>query len=63
MVAYGDTQGSLAKCLGISVATLNYKLNGRKNGCFTLRELQCIKSRYKLTTAELDAIFFAAQVS
>lgn len=59
MVQNGDTQTELAAFLGMSLSTLNAKING--NGTdFRQNEITAIKDRYSLTADEVDAIFFAA---
>ena len=61
MKIFGDNQSSLAEALNISLATFNYKLNGKSE--FTRDEIQKIKERYNLTAEEIDEIFFGHDVS
>ena len=61
MKIFGDTQKDLAEAIGISVQSLNYKLNEKVD--FTRSEIQKIKERYKLTAEEIDEIFFSQDVS
>ena len=49
------TQATLAKCIGISVQSMNAKLNGHKQ--FTLRELQAICETLQISPKDI-AIFF-----
>lgn len=56
MIYHNDTQENLSKALGLAVATLSYKMNGRTE--FTRQEISKIKERYNLTAEELDDIFF-----
>lgn len=62
LVKFGDTQKTLSEALGISLSRLNAKINGN-NAEFTQNEILFIKSRYKLTAKEIDAIFFSEKVS
>ena len=58
MVKFGDTQESLSVAMRISLSRLNAKINS--NGAeFTQKEIMFIKNRYNLTAEEVDAIFFA----
>ncbi len=61
MKIFGDTQSDLAEVIGISVATFNYKLNGKSE--FTQSEIQKIRERYNLTDEEVVEIFFDSVVS
>lgn len=54
-----DTRLDLAKAIGISGASLSGKMNGWKNRCFNLKEIEIIVDRYKLTEPEIFDIFFA----
>ncbi len=62
MKLYGDTNITLAKYLDRTPQALSAKKKG-KNGDFTRKEIDMIKDRYSLTPEEIDAIFFAKQVS
>ena len=62
MVKFSDTQETLAEAIGISLSRLNAKINS--NGAeFTQKEIAFIKGRYNLTAAEVDAIFFAENMT
>lgn len=62
MVKFGDTQQTLADAMNISLSRLNAKINS--NGAeFTQLEIAFIKNRYNLSAEEVDAIFFAKEVS
>lgn len=56
MALFGDTGAILAEYLGISQNTFSLKLNG--DAVFTQPEIQKIKEKYKLTSEEIDQIFF-----
>ena len=62
MIINLDTQATLADYIGISLATLNDKLHGRRGAGFTQSEIMAIKKRYALTAEDIDAIFFAKDV-
>ena len=58
MVLHGDTNKTLADYLGITEQSLCNKIN--ENGTeFKQREIRLIKVRYKLTSNQVDLIFFA----
>ena len=62
MIKNGDTQGTLAEAMGISLSRLNAKINN--NGAeFKQTEILFIKQRYKLTAKEVNEIFFNVKVS
>ena len=62
MVLHDDTNGSLAKFLGISEQSVCNKIN--ENGTeFKQGEIAMIKERYNLDADMLDRIFFAHDVS
>lgn len=53
----GDTQTELAKAIGITVSSLNCKLNAYKF-VFKRAEIDKIAERYDLTEKEVQEIFF-----
>ena len=58
MVLHGDTNKSLAAFLGITEQSVSNKIN--ENGTeFKKGEIAKIKERYKLTSEQVDLIFFA----
>lgn len=57
MILNGDTIQTLAECLGINRQNASIKVNGKRD--FKQKEIAVIVRRYKLTYAELEAIFFA----
>ena len=62
MVLHGDTNKELAECLGISEQSVSAKIN--ENGTeFKQGEIAKIRERYNLTAEQVEAIFFAAEVS
>lgn len=63
MVLNGDTNGTLAKALGIAPQTLSRKKNGTDGSDFTQTEITLIKQRYRLSSDEIDSIFFTPAVS
>lgn len=63
MKKYGDTQGSLADSMGLSRATLNYKINEKNGASFNQPELKFMKDRYGLTPERMVEIFFSRDVS
>lgn len=58
MKLYGDTQETLAEAIGISLSRLNAKINGTGGAEFDASEIKAIKTRYNLTSQEVDDIFF-----
>lgn len=63
MILHDDTRAELAEALGISVSTLNAKINEKNGRCFNRQEIVSIKMRYKLTAEQVDMIFFKLKVS
>ncbi|MBR5386475.1 MAG: DUF739 domain-containing protein [Clostridiales bacterium] len=63
MYEHGDTQASLAKSIGISLQTLNSKINEAHGAQFTQGEIRKIKERYSLKGSDVDLIFFTSNVS
>lgn len=63
MKLFGDTQKALADALGISLTSLNAKINETDGAEFRQHEITAIKFRYNLTAEEVDQIFFAQKVS
>lgn len=57
MKLFGDSNVSLAKFLGITPQSLSAKTNEKSD--FKKCEIVKIKERYKLTSEEVDNIFFA----
>jgi len=62
MVLHGDTASALAQELGVSSQTFSSKIN-QKGSEFTASEIYKIKHKYKLSACEIEAIFFATEVS
>lgn len=54
------TLEKLAEALGVTIATLSYKINNLRQ--FKITEVQAIKELLDLTPEERDAIFFADNV-
>lgn len=54
---FGDTQGDLAKVLGITESTLSWKMNGKAE--FKQSEIKAIADRYSLTSEEVKFMFFS----
>lgn len=63
MKRHGDNQADVAKYIGISLQSFNAKLNGTNGADFTRPEMLKVKEKYNLTSEEMDAIFFAEDVS
>lgn len=57
-----DTQERLADALGISLSNLNAKINGT-GASFRQTEIAAIKSRYHMSAKDVDAVFFASELS
>jgi transcriptional regulator with XRE-family HTH domain len=57
IIAQGFTRAEIAKKMGISLTTLNYKLNGRQE--FKLSEMKKICTILNLNKSEREKIFFA----
>ena len=58
MVLHGDTNRSLAAFLGISEQSVSNKIN--ENGTeFKQGEIARIKTKYNLSSEQIDNIFFA----
>lgn len=58
MVLFNDTNKTLASYLGISVKSINDKIN--ENGTeFKQSEIAAIKKRYALTDEQVSIIFFS----
>ena len=54
---FGDTQGDLAKVLGVTESTLSWKMNGKAE--FKQSEIKAIADRYSLTGEEVKFMFFS----
>ncbi len=63
MKKHGDRQEDLANYIGISPQRFSAKINGTGGADFTRNEIQKVKEKYNLTSEEMDAIFFAEDVS
>lgn len=63
MVLHGDTTRSLARELGFTPQTFWAKINRRKGSDFSASEIAKIKQKYGLSASEIEAIFFAREVS
>lgn len=58
MVLHGDTNKDLADYLGITEQSVSNKIN--ENGTeFKQGEIRMIRTRYNLTSDQVDRIFFA----
>ncbi len=58
MKLHGDTQQMLADAIGISIQSLNAKINGTNGADFNVSEIRAIKIRYDLSAEAIDNIFF-----
>lgn len=63
MVLNRDTAGDLAEAIGVSSQRFSAKINEKDGAEFNQGEIMKIKVRYNLSPDEVDAIFFAKQVS
>lgn len=63
MLSHGDTNGSLARFIGISESRLSAKINEAGGAEFNQREIIKIGQKYNLTTDEVEIIFFNELVS
>ena len=62
MALHNDTNKDLAKYLGITEQSVSAKIN--ENGTeFKQGEIALIKTRYNLSSDQVDAIFFDEKVS
>lgn len=59
MKLFGETQQNLADALGLSLTSVNAKINGTNGAVFNVCEILRIKLRYHLTPEEVDQIFLA----
>lgn len=59
MAFFGDTNETLADCLGISVSTFCAKINEKRGAEFNQGEIIKIIKRYNLSSDEIEKIFFA----
>lgn len=60
MKEYGFTQDRMAAALGLSVSTLNYKLNGK--AVFTQKEIRKICDILEIQSYEVGLYFFTLKV-
>lgn len=60
IVENGMTQEQLAELLGITIATINYKVNNKSE--FKASEIKKLAETLHLTDEEVNAIFFADKV-
>ena len=58
MVLNGDTNKTLADCLGLTEQSISSKIN-EKGTEFKQGEISKIRDRYNLTAEQVEAIFFA----
>lgn len=63
MARHGDSAKTLAKALGMAVSTLSCKMNGKRNMCFSQKDIQTMIDRYELSDADVMLIFFALKDS
>lgn len=63
IVKHDRTQAMLAESMGISLSTLNAKINESVGREFNQAEISFIKNRYNLTAEEVIEIFFSSKVS
>ena len=63
MKLHGDTQADLADYLEISLQRFNAKINQTGGARFDMIEIGKIKKKYNMTAEQVDATFFATDVS
>ncbi len=63
MAECGLTQGDTAKAIGISLSRFNAKLNNKNGAEFSLPDAIALKKVLKLTTEQIEQIFFDEKVS
>lgn len=63
MAKHGENGKILSAALGISEVTFSLKKNEKNGAEYTQGEIMQIKTRYKLTASQVDAIFFDKKVS
>lgn len=61
MILHGETQKQLAKVIGVATSGLNSRINGKKP--FRQNEMDAIRKHYSLDANDMEAIFFANEVS
>lgn len=57
----GVSKEDMASALGVNIATVYRKINGESD--FTLSELKKLKKILKLSSEDVDSIFFADQLA
>lgn len=57
IVRYDGNQETLAKAMGMSLSTLNAKINENR-ASFSVKEMRFLKDRYNLSNDEFITIFF-----
>jgi DNA-binding transcriptional regulator YiaG len=57
IVRYDGNQENLARAMGISLSTLNAKINENRQS-FSVKEMKFLKDRYNLSNDEFITIFF-----
>ena len=63
IVRYDRIQKNLADAMGISLSRLNAKINECDGAEFTQSEISFMAQRYGLSSADIEAVFFARKVS
>lgn len=63
MKLHDDTGAKLAEYLGIARSTFSAKINETNGAEFTQGEITAIKQRYSMNAEDVDATFFASEVS
>ena len=61
IIKNSETQKELAAAMGLSLSTLNAKINGK--ACFRQNEINFIRDRYCIDPNDLVQVFFAEKVS
>lgn len=63
ILEFDGSQAVLAEAMGISLSSLNAKINENKGAEFNKSEMEFIRMRYQLSPERFDQIFFANCVS
>lgn len=63
MARASETQGALARAMGLSLSRLNAKINEARGAAFTQSEIAFIAARYGISNDDACLIFFPREVA
>lgn len=63
MALHKDNNSTLSEYLGMSKATVSYKINEKKNYAFDKAEMEAIRDKYDLNNDDFIKLFFNKKVS